>query len=122
MELAIDLKKLGISKTKKVETTQANYRKSAVLMRDMTQIEVDRSGADPDDPRVAVKILESQIQEIDTINAYLKDILGLSTQDMKALENQNQYKIFDLAYSLIFKIMGISEDKATDADLKSDAE
>jgi len=124
MSLEVDASILKLKKPMEVKATQINYRRAAVLMRDVTQLDVDKEALNSDNPTAEdnIKYFNTQIETLDKINQFLKDVLKLNNKQMDILEESNPYEVEMFAMQVVGTLLYVSEgSKATEEDLKSDS-
>ena len=113
MSVKINGKKLHL---KTFEITRNGYRvrKSLEFQKTMAQMEMTLKRVKEDDDESMIRALDAQMKAIDAYTAYLKDVLNLSDDQVKKVQDSDIDDVSSFCVDVLSVILQMDADKSSE--------
>ncbi|WP_262316410.1 hypothetical protein [Lacticaseibacillus parakribbianus] len=120
----IDATPIGIKKTFKVAESMGNQRRAMEIMRTSAQADLDQDKAEGQvaSTQGILDAMSAQLALMDTYVDYIVKTLGLTKLQLGWTEKASGADVSFFALDIAGKVLGITQEGATEDDQKSDAE
>ncbi|MCO6515760.1 MAG: hypothetical protein J6586_04555 [Snodgrassella sp.] len=116
MSVKISGKKLHL-KTFEIPTTGKNMRRCLVAQKEFAKVNMAVSNLKDDDADSILELLDATNKAITTYGEFLRDILNLSDEQFKKIDEEADFNdVREFAEKIMAKVLGWDADKSEDSE------